>query len=100
MGSLYRHALAALLFVSLAVFVAPLAAQDIETPCAGCPKASFGSAPRSYRASSSLTSIAIGDFNGDGSPDVAAASGSYPSGITVWLGSPEGSLGSPQFYTL
>jgi VCBS repeat protein/PKD domain-containing protein len=100
MGRLYRHALAALLVVSLAVFVGPLAAQDIETTCAGCPRASFGSAPRSYRASSSLTSIAIGDFNGDGSPDVAAASGNYPSGITVWLGSPEGSLGPPQFYTL
>jgi hypothetical protein len=97
-----RCAIAALLVVSLAV-VAPLAAQDIQTPCAGCPKASFGSALRFYRASSassSLTSIAIGDFNGDGIPDVAAASGNYPSGITVWLGSPEGALGSPQFYIL
>ncbi len=37
--------------------------------------------------------VVIGDFNGDGKPDLA---GSGPSGVTVWLGDRAGTFGPPQ----
>jgi hypothetical protein len=50
--------------------------------------------------SSTPYSLAVADFNGDGSLDVAAALSSSPTSVVVWLATPSGSLGSPTSYSL
>jgi hypothetical protein len=53
-----------------------------------------------YSLPNSVVSLAVGDFNGDGIPDVAVgvssvATGSGPSGVYVLLGQSNGTLGAP-----
>jgi hypothetical protein len=55
---------------------------------------------KDYSLPNSVVSLAVGDFNGDGIPDVAVgvsavATGSGPSGVYVLLGQSNGTLGAP-----
>src|SRR5258706_7221779 len=75
-------------------------ASRARAQCAGCDKASFGTAPHSYPLSSTPYSLVVADFDRDGSLDVAAAVSSSPSSVVVRLGTPNGSLGAPTSYSL
>lgn len=58
----------------------------------------FG-APVVYVAPSGSSLAATGDFDGDGSADIAIPEGSVygvPDGINVWYGRPDGTLGTPR----
>jgi PKD-like domain/FG-GAP-like repeat len=61
--------------------------------CAGCAKASFGAAPRSFAAGSQLTGIARGDFDGDGNLDVVVSALNTTGFLTVFPGDGRGSFG-------
>ncbi len=55
---------------------------------------------KDYSLPNTAVSLAVGDFNGDGIPDVAVgvssvATGSGPSGVYVLLGQSNGTLGAP-----
>jgi len=55
---------------------------------------------KDYSLPNSVVSVAVGDFNGDGIPDVAVgvssvATSAGPSGVYVLLGQANGTLGAP-----
>ena len=52
----------------------------------------FHSAPAYSAGDRSVNDAVIGDFNGDGSNDVALTSGDDASGLLVMLGTPDGRL--------
>ncbi|MDQ2869849.1 MAG: VCBS repeat-containing protein, partial [Acidobacteriota bacterium] len=80
------------LFLGLALPAARSAAQ-----CTGCPQASF-SAPRSFFVPGDNRVVVSADFNGDGRPDVATLTGSYPNSVRILLGSADSVLTSPATY--
>ena len=56
----------------------------------GCPAPSFA-ARRVFEAGDIPQSVAVGDFNGDGKPDLAVANGSSPGGsVSLLLGRGDG----------
>src|SRR5262249_35128200 len=63
------------------------------------PLLSFFTAP-SYPAGPSPNSVAVGDFNGDGIPDLAVANWGLPGTVRVLLGKGDGSFQAAQSYTL
>src|SRR5438445_7145502 len=73
----------ATLFVLASVFHNQL------TSAGGCPAPSFA-APVIYGAGTNSFSLAVGDFNGDGKPDLAVANYSYQGTVSVLLGNGDG----------
>jgi hypothetical protein len=55
-------------------------------------------AAQGYATGRSPTSVAVADFNGDGSPDLAVANGTDPGTVTILLGNGDGTLRPPQSY--
>ena len=49
---------------------------------------------KTYAAAGALSSVAVADFNGDATPDVAAASGA--GGVAIFLGTASGAFQSVQ----
>ena len=64
------------------------------TWCAGCVSASFASAPHVFDAGSNLRSVTVGDFDGDGKPDVVVTHNTAPATVTFYPGTGHGSFGS------
>jgi len=81
----------ATLFVLASVFHNQL------TSAGGCPAPSFA-APVIYGAGTNSFSLAVGDFNGDGKPDLAVANYSYQGTVSVLLGNGDGSFREPVSY--
>src|SRR5262249_37985594 len=58
-------------------------------------------AGQSYPAVFGVRSVAVGDFDGDGTPDLAVAEGYFSNGeIDVWLGNGDGTFRAGQSYFL
>ena len=100
MGQMARPSIRAALRAAIGFVFLLGPASRVGAQCAGCDKASFGSAPRSYSVPYTPYSVVAADLNGDGSLDVAAALSSSPTSVVVWLGTPSGSLGPPTSYSL
>ncbi|MFP5246884.1 MAG: FG-GAP-like repeat-containing protein, partial [Thermoanaerobaculia bacterium] len=60
--------------------------------------ASFGNPAHYNTVVWSPRAVVVGDFNGDGKPDVAAAHAASPNTVTVLLGNGDGTLGTPTPY--
>ena len=79
--------------VSGRALVAPAGASGIAV-LPGHADGTFSATPTYYATDGSAGAIAIGDFNGDGKPDVAAAITSAPK-VEVLLNRGDGTLGAP-----
>ena len=62
----------------------------------GCPIPSFGP-PRAFGAGVGPYSVVVGDFNGDGKPDLAVAN-VYTNTVSVLLGNGDGTFQAPVNY--
>jgi hypothetical protein len=62
----------------------------------GCPTPSFGP-PNWFDAGAGAGSVAVGDFNGDGKPDLAVAN-VYTNTVSVLLGNGDGTFQAPVNY--
>jgi len=66
---------------------------------AACETARFSAPPRrDFAAGSHPTSVAVGDFNGDGTPDLAVANGDSTT-VSILLGTGTGSFGAASNFT-
>src|SRR5262249_38536930 len=55
-------------------------------------------APRAFDAGSTPLAVAVGDFNGDGTPDLVVANDTNPGTVSVLLGNGDGSFQAPVSY--
>jgi hypothetical protein len=62
----------------------------------GAPRISFN-APLTYLTAGPVTSVAVGDFNGDGKPDIAVTS-NYANTVSIFLGKGNGAFHAPLSY--
>jgi VCBS repeat-containing protein len=84
--------------IRLAVLVAPtLLAALLLVPSALAQTPVSFTGPTNFTAGDGPVSVAVGDFNGDGKPDLAVANelSLFPSNVSVLLGSATGSFGGP-----
>ena len=84
--------------IRLAVLVAPtLLAALLLVPLALAQAPVSFTGPTNFTAGDGPVSVAVGDFNGDGKPDLAVANelSLFPSNVSVLLGSATGSFGGP-----
>ena len=56
-------------------------------------------APLTYLTGGTVGSVAVGDFNGDGKPDMAATSGNADT-VSIFLGQGDGTFRPPVSYSL